>query len=108
MQSDQQEGLAEEIGWKYEFLVLSPGFLAATLAGTDAPLFTAVLLVFGPGTAIFMDHIHKSRWLILLMCTVLAIVFAPIGPSVYLKKHHYGLGWVRQKSYDTLDSWMNH
>ena len=58
----------KKIGWKYAFFVLSLGFLAAALAGTHAPLFTAILLVFGPGTVLFLDHIHKNRWLILLMC----------------------------------------
>ena len=93
--------------WMLSFFVLSLGFLAASLAGTHAPLITPILLVFGSGNFLLTDERHKSRWLIFLAFVVLAGAFGGIGPYVYLDKSHYSLIWARQDAYVELDWWMN-
>ena len=91
----------------FAFFVGSLGFLAAALAGTHTPLFTAALLVYGSGSVLLMGEHHRSRWLIFLICVVLAIVLGPIGPYVYLDKSHYALVWLRSDPYWTLPWWYN-
>jgi hypothetical protein len=94
--------------WMCGFFVCSLGFLAAALAGTHAPLFTSALFVFGSGIVLVVDESHKSRWLIFLVCLVIAVVLAPIGPYVYLDKRHYALVWMQHDPYYALPWWYNH
>ena len=109
-ETDKKEWLKEWLKKKRFSLavfVLSLGFLAAALAGTHAPLITAIFSTCASGTVLMISNAHKSRWLICLLCIVLAIVFAPIGPYVYLDKHHYAVVWLRQDAYNTLEWWDN-
>ena len=92
-------------GWTFAFFVGSLGFLSASIAGAHTPLITAVFLAYGSGTVLFMNERHKSRWLIFLACAVLAIVFAPIGPYVYMDKDHYAVVWLRTKAFAALPWW---
>lgn len=95
-------------GWPIGLFLASLGFFAASLAGAHTPLFTAFLLVLGFGSVLFIHEKHLSRWLIFLICAVFAIVLAPIGPYVYLDKHHYAIIWLRQDPYYTLSWWYNY
>jgi hypothetical protein len=85
----------------------SLGYLAAALAGTHTPLFTAFLLVYGTGALVVMGKRHPSRWFIFLASTVVAIALGPVGPYVYLDRHHYTVIWLRQNAYDTISWWFN-
>ena len=47
---------------------------------------------------------HKGRWLILLVFYIIAIAFGPVGPYVYMDKHHYTVIWLRQDPFYVI-SW---
>ncbi|EXJ55471.1 hypothetical protein A1O7_08398 [Cladophialophora yegresii CBS 114405] len=66
--------------WLCGLFVGSFGFLVAALAGAPVPLSTAMLLAFGSGVVVSTDEGHKSRWLFFLLCLILAVGLAPIGP----------------------------
>ncbi|KAK5033178.1 hypothetical protein LTS07_003479 [Exophiala sideris] len=96
-------------GHKYTFglFVCSLGFLAAALAGTHAPLLTAILTVVGTAAATFIGDVHQGRWLIFWACVVFAAVLIPVGPFVYLDRHNYSTIWANQNAYNTLGWWYN-
>lgn len=83
----------------------SLGFLIAALAGTHAPLFTAMLTLAGSAAALFMDKAPKGKWVVFLFCAMLAALLIPAGPFVYLDRHNYALLWGRQNAYRTLGWW---
>jgi hypothetical protein len=87
--------------------VLSLGFSAAAIVGTHAPLITAALLTFGCMSVLMISESHKSRWLLFLLYVALAIVFAPIGPYVYMDRRHYTVIWLRQDAYEKIGWWNN-
>ncbi|KIW39208.1 uncharacterized protein PV06_09002 [Exophiala oligosperma] len=85
----------------------SLGFLAAALAGTHAPLSTAMLTVAGSATALFMDEAPKGKWVVFLFCAAWGAILIPVGPFVYLDKHHYALLWGTHDAYAKLHWWYN-
>ncbi|ETI21021.1 hypothetical protein G647_07364 [Cladophialophora carrionii CBS 160.54] len=65
--------------WMCALFVGSLVFLSTAWAGMHPLSFTAALLVLGSATVVLMDEGHKSRWLIFLVCLVLAVVLAAVG-----------------------------
>ena len=104
--TDKKEWLKRH-RWSLAFFVGSLGFLAAALAGTHTPLITAFLLPCGFINVFLISESHKGRWLIFLVYVALAVVFAPIGPYVYLDKSHYTVIWLRANAYESIEWWMN-
>ncbi|KAI1614702.1 hypothetical protein EDD36DRAFT_162603 [Exophiala viscosa] len=96
-------------GHKYTFgfFVGSLGLLAAALAGTHAPLFTAFLTVVGAAAATFIGDVHHGRWLVFWACVILAVALISVGPYVYLDRHHYTVIWANQNAYYTILWWDN-
>ncbi|KIW12230.1 hypothetical protein PV08_09506 [Exophiala spinifera] len=87
----------------------SLGFLSAALAGTHAPLLTAVVTLVGSSTALFLDQAPKGKWIIFLFCAALAAALIPAGPFVYLDQHHYTVLWgINRDPYYAISWWYNH
>jgi len=92
--------------WRWlTFFLLSVVFLAAALGGAHAPVFTAFFLCYGSATALYVGPTHKGRWLVFLVCCVLAIILGPIGPYVYADKRHYAIIWLRDDPWYALYWW---
>lgn len=83
------------------------GLLITAVAGTHAPLLSAVLLFYGACNALVMGRSHKSRWLVFILCLIIAIGLGPVGPYVYLDKSHYAVVWLQDDPYYALSWWYN-
>ena len=105
--ADKKQWLKSRSKFWTAVLIGSLGFLAAVLAGTHTPLFSALLLVFGCIVILCIGEERKCRWLVFIIFAALAAAIWPIGPFVYLDKSHYALVWGQASAYNKLSWWYN-